>query len=238
MMKKLLLTSVAAMAGAAGSAAAADLPARLPVKALPPVQHFSWTGCYLGAHAGKGWGDTKNLTSDVTADTKGWLAGGQIGCDYQFAPNLVFGVEGMAAWTDIHGKSDPFFSNKNVFSTQTNWIASATARLGFSADRWLIYLKGGPAWSNDDYRVRGSFLGTPFDDRGRSTKSGWTWGVGFEWAFAPNWSTKLEYNQYDFNRSSVRLDDRLSSFSTTSKFEHEIRTVTLGINYRFATGRP
>jgi outer membrane immunogenic protein len=56
-MKKLLLAGVAL--AACTQANAADLPARMPVKAPPvaaPVPVFSWTGCYIGAHVGGGWG--------------------------------------------------------------------------------------------------------------------------------------------------------------------------------------
>jgi outer membrane immunogenic protein len=246
-MKKILLTTVAAMAGATSSAFAADMGAPPPVKAVraPAPLPFSWTGCYIGAHAGGGWGKTQSHSLDLTADTDGWLAGGQIGCDYQFAPNFLLGVEAMAAWTDIDGAADPFFSGKNVsrFKTQTDWIASATARAGVTADRWLIYVKGGAAWSKDDYREYGAFspipiVSIPFDARGSKTDSGWTWGVGIEWAFAPNWSAKLEYNQYELGEANVRLRDRFLGGTSTSRFDHDIRTIIFGVNYRFATGRP
>src|SRR5260370_40567861 len=68
-MKKTLLAGVAAVALlAAAPAIAADLGPRMPVKAPPvaaPVPYFSWTGCYLGAHLGWGWGkkDTANISS-------------------------------------------------------------------------------------------------------------------------------------------------------------------------------
>lgn len=202
---------------------------------------FNWTGCYVGANAGAGWGDTQldtrgnySTLSPVSAGTDGWVAGGQAGCDWQVTPNFVFGIEGLAAWADIHGESDPFFNNKNVFSSRTNWIASTTARAGFNAQGWLFYAKVGPAWSDNDYRVRGTFAGNPFEDRGSDTRSGWTWGVGMEWIFAPNWSARLEYNQYDFGQSSVRM----SPSSVIVRVNNEIRIVTVGFNYRFATGRP
>ena len=47
-MKKMLIALTAA-AAFTGSAYAADLPARMPVKAAPPpLPVASWTGCYLG----------------------------------------------------------------------------------------------------------------------------------------------------------------------------------------------
>ena len=223
-MKKVLLTGVA-LIGASTTASA-----------QPPVP-FNWTGCYIGAHAGHGWGKTHSFTDAVTADTEGWFAGGQIGCDYQFAPNWVVGVEGIAAWADIHSTNDPFFSGKTFggrFSTQTDWIASATARLGFGMDRWLIYGKGGAAWSDDEYRRFGDSIGGPFDNRGSKIGSGWTWGGGFEWVFAPNWSAKIEYNYFDFNRRTVFL----SGLPGSRSFESRVQTVILGVNHRFSTGRP
>jgi outer membrane immunogenic protein len=243
-MKACLLSTVAVVGGIVGftgTAAAQPMP-RIPVAAQP----YQWTGCYIGAQAGWGWGDAKSRSLDLTTDVDGGLAGGQIGCDYQFAPNFLVGIEAMAAWTDIGGKSDPFFSGKNVtrFSTQTDWIASATARAGVTADRWVLYVKGGAAWSNGDYRQFGFFcplgcpaFAIPFDGRGSETEAGWTWGLGIEWAFAPNWSTKLEFNQYRFDDIAVRLRDRFSGSPGRDIFDLTINTVTFGINYRFATGR-
>jgi outer membrane immunogenic protein len=239
-MKKLLLTSVALLSGAAGSALAADLPAKMPVKALPTVPPpFSWTGCCAGAHGGYGWGKTHDIGADATAKNKGWLAGGQIGCDYQLAPKWVVGVEAMAAWTDVHSTNDPFFSGKTFagnFSTQTNWIASATARLGFGMERWLIYAKGGAAWSDEDYRNVGNSIGGPFDFRGGKSGPGWTAGAGIEWMFAPNWSAKIEFNHYDFRRRTARLSDRFGDPSFNAQFKSDLQTVIVGVNYRFATG--
>ena len=64
-MKKYLLASVAALGlVAAGAASAADLPSRKgPVAApvyMPPA--FSWTGFYVGANAGYGWGNVNAAT--------------------------------------------------------------------------------------------------------------------------------------------------------------------------------
>jgi len=55
-MKKLLLgcAPFAALV-TIGSAAAADLPVRMPLKAAPMVQAFSWTGCYAGGYLGGAW---------------------------------------------------------------------------------------------------------------------------------------------------------------------------------------
>jgi outer membrane immunogenic protein len=72
-MKKLLLVSVAGVAlvaaGAVNSADAADVyrkaPPPAPVAVPPPV--FSWTGCFVGAQLGWGWG-RKNVDSFEISD--------------------------------------------------------------------------------------------------------------------------------------------------------------------------
>src|SRR5229473_7960318 len=110
MKKTTLLAGVATGALAiAAPAHAADL--RMPVKAPPiaaPVPYFSWTGCYIGAHVGWGWGnkDFNNARSgsgsaepslNGTVKQSGGIFGGQLGCNYQFANAFVLGIEGSVA---------------------------------------------------------------------------------------------------------------------------------------------
>ena len=74
-MKKLLMTC-AALSGLALSSAgyAADLAVR-PAPVVAPAA--PWTGCYIGIHAGAGWGDKwwadRNLTDNVSYPTSGWV---------------------------------------------------------------------------------------------------------------------------------------------------------------------
>jgi outer membrane immunogenic protein len=250
-MKRLLLTTVSALALiSARPSLAADLGTRLPVKAPPAmVRAFSWTGCYLGGHVGWGWGqktfaDTPNgdlvdffipgpqTSMDFT--TNGFLGGGQIGCDYQFATNWVVGVEGNFSWADISGSNTVpggILNNTPLTVTadaKTDWLASVTGRLGYAWDHWLLYAKGGAAWAHDKYNFT-SYLGTWAASQ---TRSGWTVGGGLEWAFTDNWSTKLEYQFYDFGNRDVSFIN--GSHSDVENVKQQIQTVKLGLNYRFS----
>src|SRR6266516_4148483 len=156
-MKKFLLTSVAGVALiTAGSANAADL--RAPVyKAPPPVAApapvFSWTGCFVGAHWGWGWGrkdvDIREFTEPVSGGfltesasgrihTSGPIFGGQVGCDYQFGFGkgfggpvaFVIGVQGDVAAADINGfDGDPLDPRFSVLRVMEDSIASVTGRI-------------------------------------------------------------------------------------------------------------
>ncbi len=164
-MKKLLLAGMAGVALSAGAPSnAADLGTRQPYKAPPvlaPIPIFTWTGCYIGGHVGGGWGqktfsDNPNSADFAVADggttpeslkndVSGFLGGGQVGCNYQFAPNWLVGVEGSFSGADIKGDVvDPFNTGK-TFHAKTDWLASVTGRLGWTWDRWMIYGKGGVA---------------------------------------------------------------------------------------------
>ncbi len=253
-MKRLLLTTVSALALiSARPGLAADLPTRMPVKAAPaPARMFSWTGCYLGGHVGWGWGRktfTDTSQGDLTAlvglpsvnfDTNGFLGGGQVGCDYQFAQNWVIGVEGSFSWADIHGSAalPSIFPDTLTFQAKTDWMASTTGRLGYTWDRWLVYAKGGVAWAHDKYNAV-SATGYVGSWAASETRSGWTVGGGLEWAFADNWSAKLEYQYYDFGSRDVAFVGGAGaalSFLNPSieTVKQQIQTVTVGVNYRFS----
>jgi outer membrane immunogenic protein len=222
MFKKLLFAATAAVGLAFGQGASA---ADLPFKARPmppPVPVFSWTGFYIGAHGGAGWG-TVETSADVGASLaaagipgvgfnlpltshsiNGFLAGGTIGYNYQIGSNWLIGLEGDFSWADIKGTSDCLI----IFActTKVNWMADATVRLGFVAlDRLLVYAKGGVAFADTDYTFGNSVTipTTPPTTASLTasvsdTRVGALFGFGAEYAFMPNWSAKLEYNFMDF----------------------------------------
>src|SRR5207247_10104523 len=92
----------------------------------------------------------------VTGNTKGVVGGGQVGCTYQVAPNWVIGIEGDGEAAGIKGDvtqsvsfTDPRTGAPNTVTgtahAETQWIVSATARLGWTWDRVMLYAKGGAA---------------------------------------------------------------------------------------------
>ena len=174
-MKKILLASSTLVF--AGSALAADLPPRMPVKApvVAPIA-YSWTGCSVGGHVGAGWSRTVwsepnaaaagavqilaplGSTINVNGDA-GVLGGVQAGCDYQFAGNWVIGIGGDFSWADIRDSGvDPFFAGKNggpmTLNSRTDQMATLTGRIGYSWDRVLLYAKGGGAWAHNKYDIQ------------------------------------------------------------------------------------
>jgi outer membrane immunogenic protein len=252
MKKATLLAGVATGALAiAAPAGAADL--RMPVKAAPapayaPAPTFSWTGCYIGAHVGWGWGkkdfgvfDTSfdpapSLSGSV--DTSGAIFGGQLGCDYQFGAGKglggpgawVIGIQGSISGADINGAGNNA-SADNGLRSKTDFLASITGRLGWAGwdPRVLLYVRGGVAWAHEKDQV-GSSGG--FADQSRT---GWTVGAGVEWAFAPNWSAFVEWDHYGFGSKSQTFITPESGTPTVlhADIKQDIETVRIGVNYRF-----
>jgi hypothetical protein len=66
---------------------------------------------------------------------------------------------------------------------------------------WLFYGKVGGGWvGTDDFTITNLTTGASITGSNNGN-SGWLVGAGIEWAFAPNWSAKVEY-------SFLGLDDR------------------------------
>ncbi len=106
-------------------------------------------------------------------------------------------------------------------SSNTPWIATATTRLGYTWDRFLVYGKVGAAFAQFDYNINNLTAS--------ETRVGFTVGTGLEWAVAGNWSAKAEYNYLDFGRSSVNFDGTAVSLD----IDQRISVIKAGINYRF-----
>ncbi len=244
-MKKLVLGSVALAAFAAGPALAADMnPVPAPVYSKAPL--YSWTGCYVGGHVGGVASEdrtTNELGNSASFSSGGFVGGGQIGCDYQFAPGWVAGVEGRAAWTSLKNSRPATVRNlvtgltlPSQFTLGNDFLASATARLGYSfADRWLVFARGGAAWTREKADVAFTTSGGMAVDPGATmTRTGWTIGTGVDWAFAPHWSATLEYNYYDFGNHGATLTSTTNNVVVTVfSLKDTISTVTAGVNYHF-----
>jgi outer membrane immunogenic protein len=239
-MRKLTTLLAAAAALISAPSLAADL--RMPVKAPAAVvaEAFNWSGFYIGAHVGGGWGRKRWLfdAGTVTShDVDGIFAGGQVGFNWQ-AGNWVFGIEGEGSWADLDGQSVCPNPAANC-RTEVDWLASLTGRLGYAWGPSLLYVKGGAAWAGDHYFVR--FPATPiFDERsGEQTHSGWTIGGGFEYGFSPNWSAKIEYMYADLGRRGFDFTRiNTGAFVESARVRQEIHTVKFGINYRFNWASP
>jgi outer membrane immunogenic protein len=262
-MRRELLASVSAIALVIASASAATLfsdpanaadlrPAmRAPPPMAPPAPVFSWTGCYVGAHVGWGWGNAHHSQGSFTSgvvtanggiNTNGGLFGGQVGCNYEFWGNWVVGVQGDFAGTDINGKgNDPFGDfDGNFIALKTEWLASVTGRVGYAFynNQVLVYAKGGGAWIRNQWDVSASEL-TSDGDSGlglfSENRSGWTVGGGVEWTlWSPNWTAFVEYNFYRFNDGTTQTGGCFEVDTCTFRTgKQDINTVKVGVNYKF-----
>jgi outer membrane immunogenic protein len=224
----------------AGPASAADLPYKAP----PPRPLVSgWTGIYAGLNVGGGIGVNSNMQNASFSSTAlgvnglltdsanslalpGWVAGGQVGFNWQVSPWMVLGVEGDWDWTSQKGRTSSstppadlafFGAGANGFgyglATQQKLtqIATARARGGVLLRDTLWYVTGGLAWGtiNDSYSFSGAANPTVFPGALQpgpflpgaanfsASKFGWTVGAGVETKLGGGWSAKLEYLYVD-----------------------------------------
>jgi outer membrane immunogenic protein len=228
-MKKILVAGIAAAAFCGTSAFAADMPVKSPVYKSAPAPVLSWTGCYVGANVGGGWGKDGNWTDaggGVHGGQKfsGVIGGGQVGCDYQSGPWVV-GVAGMFDWSNLKGNAIDPANNAFTAHSKVTQLDTATARLGYAVDRSLWYVDGGAAWSKTERFFTPTCATCEVD---RVTKSGYTVGAGWEYMIAPNWSWKIEYNYAGFGTATADPDT-----AVPYRVKQHINTVLVGLNYRF-----
>jgi outer membrane protein OmpA-like peptidoglycan-associated protein len=221
-----------------------------------------WTGCYLGVHAGYGWGSDKNTfgkvidngSLDVPAEvgpykhtTSGGLAGGQLGCNYEFEPGWLIGAEGDFSWAGISGRRivpedshDP--GSFTAFRSRNRWDGDIAARLGYAFDESLLYGKVGWSWGNfhyleqhDDFPTTNNSACSPVCTAGFSnTRGGLLFGGGWEFKFADNLSAKIEYNHIDYGSARIPYPSTSNSLALQHfRVSDNENIVKVGINYLF-----
>ena len=234
-MKRVLLIAGALALSGVSQALAADLPQPAPLPKAPaayvPAPVFSWTGFYLGINGGYEFGQSSwtDAVDPPTGNfnTSGFLIGGTIGGNYQIG-SFVIGVEGDGDWNDANGTT--FNGGFAVgCTTQSDWLATVRGRAGFAWDRVLFYGTGGGAFGN----VRAAAGTLPFAS---GTQAGWTAGAGIEFAFAPNWTAKVEYLYVNLGNftcppTSCGGGTFLNPVPDTVTFTENI--IRAGINYKF-----
>ena len=243
-MKRVLLIGSVLAVGLT-TANAADLPAKAPVIAAPV---FSWTGFYLGANVGYSFGRDPTTEIDATSGVqiasfdlspRGVIGGGQLGYNYQFAPNWMVGLEGDIQGTNQSasncfgaGCANPgtafFFTEEQSL----RWFATARARIGYINGDWLLYLTGGGAWGqvHNDFRV---FTPTDVAGNGNFNPAGFVIGAGFETRISGNWTVKFEYLYVDLGSYTDVVFDPITghNFALTSDVRDNI--FRAGLNYGF-----
>jgi outer membrane immunogenic protein len=223
-----------AVLGSAAGVRAADLPAAPPAYKAPGpvvVPLNTWTGFYVGAQVGYGFGQssgTQNANGTFfpvvpySIDPAGVLGGGHVGFNYQTAA-LVVGAEADVEASNLNGATTIFaFDQTYVFNVKADTLASVRGRIGWAQDRLMLYGTGGVAWGH---------VSTPPLDALNGWRTGWTAGAGAEYALPRNWSAKVEYRYTDLGRVSS-FDPNLNSIDDNKLSFHAVR---LGVSRKLGT---
>jgi outer membrane immunogenic protein len=238
-------------------AAAADLQPRVYTKAPAyAASVYDWSGFYVGAHVGYAWGDERdNLSTTLGApadrfNVQGAVGGVHAGYNWQ-SSQFVLGIEGDVDGSGVKGSKAfdvsvliPFVSlieYRGALSLKSDWQASLRARAGYAANNWLLYVTGGVAFADaqSDLGVarnlnncEGICVFLPgVASSGSGTMTGWTAGIGTEYAFSKNWIGRAEVRYSDFGSKTFALSDGVRVLPTQVKFDQT--SATLGISYKF-----
>jgi len=243
---KLLLGGVSALALMTGgpSVQAADMA----VKAAPyaPAPVFSWTGCYVGGHLGYASGkvhqdgfSSGSPTSFGTfsGDMSGGLGGAQLGCNYQFDRNWVFGIEGAYSLSDITGKTDHAYSAIVTQSGEAkiSKMFSVTGRIGFTGlnPNLLLYVKGG--YYSARQQVNTQISSYSYFTSTRNVH-GYGIGGGFEAVISGPWTFFVDYQHIQLKKNNNAWYNYETTFDSCStycgKIKYNLDVIKLGINYK------
>src|SRR5262245_14926550 len=226
-MDNLLLPSLvtAALLASVASASAADLPVAPPVYKAPGplvVPPYDWTGFYLGAQIGYGFGQSSGTQNaggtffpvvPYSIDPHGALAGGHIGFNYQTGA-VVVGAEADIEAANLRGDTSvSAFGQSSFFNLNADTLASVPGRGGWAQGRLML---SGPAG------VASGHVPTPPLDTLNGWRTGWTAGAGLEYALPRNWSARVEYRYADLGRVST-FDPNLNSTDDNKLSFHAVR---------------
>lgn len=167
----------------------------------------NWTGFYVGAAAGYGWGeanDSINMQGDWVTDgtndntfltpyatnklnPNSFVGGAQAGYNYE----IKHWVPGIAADFDYFGMSanysSGFLAHESAITTNTysldssfssNWLITIRPRLGYAFGSFLPYITGGLAIANQKFSQNLTQLNLDYTENASLSNVGLGWTVG------------------------------------------------------------
>ena len=223
--------AVASAEAADPSAAAARAPSYYPNRYYPTA--ILWTGFYAGLHGGGAWSsatwtDPLSGASD-NPQPSSILGGAEIGVNWQ-NEGLVLGAEADISWIRLHGSA---VDAAGFHTISAHWLSMVTGRLGYAFNRFLVYGKGGAAFTGE----RNDVIGPPRTtaSTGTLTQVGWTVGGGVEYAFDSAWSARIEYDFIDFPSRDLTLArvGLVPPLAVPVTVDWRIQKLVGAINFRF-----
>jgi outer membrane immunogenic protein len=179
------------------------------MKAAPaPILAVNWTGFYGGINLGYGLSNDDPGTETVVAGPgfpiasvrgrilyngpnsfhnplDGINGGGQVGYNWQAAPNWVFGVEADIQGSDLKGTNGcvlacgtpfvtttppnflanfPVVFSSDAYTQKIDWFGTVRARAGYASGLWMVYATGGFAYG--DVKRSGTTVGSTVNTNG------------------------------------------------------------------------
>ena len=235
----------AALTGFSGVAIAADAVVSEMVPVAPAISEgYDWSGVYLGAELGYGWGKSDSEFNDPTntpyvvegLDPEGVIGGVFAGYNYQLQNGLVLGVEGDFTFSDMSREdvlgrqllvpgAPPQIIPGVTSDARVDWTASVRGRVGYAAGRWMPFITAGYAVADYEYELRGQGVSYSESD----TLNGWTVGAGVEYAATDKVIVRAQYRYSDFG--DVDLPGVTPGLINNVDLQtHDVR---IGLSYKF-----
>jgi len=234
-----------------------DAPEVAPVAVAPA---FSWDGGYIGVQAGGSWGDTDASLNyhpsggsttrlyGLSLDPDGFVGGLYAGYNFAFANNVVLSLETDFVWGNVDDNTgnqtvniDPTLDIVGRIGAKQKWAGATRVRAGYAMDRFLPYVAAGVAYTQLEGRIDAwgqdpatgaKIAGSDFSGKAHETFTGWTLGVGADYAMTDNILLRAEYRYSDYGKKTWRQDIG-GGDSASLRIDHTAHDLRLGVAYKF-----
>jgi len=202
---------------------------------LSALAQEKWSGIYIGGHLGAAWADTTWANISLTGESEKFsptalIGGGHVGAQKQFG-NLVAGVElsysGLGSDETVASVASPTVS----YATKASDLFMVAGRLGWAADNYLLYVKGG--YANADLEYSGSAPVLPDAFKQSKRQGGYVIGGGVEYLLGNNLMIGVEYNHVSLGEQTLSGTTSLSIPYILTRAETDIDTVMARLSYKF-----
>ena len=163
-------------------------------------------------------GSPSNANGSLSADSSSWVAGGQLGYNWQ-RDWLLYGLEADLSGMDLKSEKSGALSGPATadLAAKVDWYGTLRGRLGWAAGPWLVYGTGGLAYGkvdlNSGFSVtfpNGAVPGS-LNTQTSPMRTGWVAGGGAEYLLRPNVTLGVEYEYIDLGTVSLASSTAFAS---------------------------